>query len=551
MSFKTLALIGRPNVGKSTLFNALTRTRDALVLNEPGVTRDRKYGQAYFKKASYILIDTGGLSGENSGVDVHMADQVALALEEADLVLFLVDARVGLTAGDEIIAEQLRFLSKPIVIVANKMDGLQQAGVETEFYSLGFKQVYPIAASHRRGVQPMMEAITNDLFPELIEPEVHVPKDVFEEMKAYDEAAALEAEAEAFLLESEQNQADDENEDELEVEDDVDDDIIDSDDDLEDEGEPELELDDEDEDGNARGTFEERPIKIAIVGRPNVGKSTLTNRMLGEERMVVYDLPGTTRDSNHVALERHDKHYTLIDTAGVRRRARVKEVLEKFSVVKTLQAIAEANVALIILDAKEGVTDQDLHVIAFALDAGKAMVIAINKCDGLSEDEKQKVSETISLKLPFVADFIKLFRISALHGTGVGLLFAEIDNAYAASVRKLPTPELTRVLEDAVQAHAPPMSRGRRPKLRYAHAGGVNPPRIVIHGKQLERLTDEYQRYLMNSFRKAFNLYGTPVKIQLKTDKNPYSERKPSRLTPRQARAERKDNKRKGSSKKS
>lgn len=432
-----IALVGRPNVGKSTLFNRLTKTRDALVADVPGVTRDRQYGDGKVGDKSYIVIDTGGLSGENEGIDSLMQSQAYLAMKEADIVLFLVDGRSGLTGHDQSIAQYLRQLGKAIIVCVNKTEGMSADIVEAEFYALGLGQPYAISSSHGDGVASLMY----ELFAELPE--------------------------------------------------------------------------DEAQDDECSG------IKLAVVGRPNVGKSTLINRLMGEERVVVFDLPGTTRDSIFIPFERNQQRYTFIDTAGVRRRSRVKESLEKFSIIKALQAIEEANVVILMLDAREGLTDQDLHLLSFVLDTGRALIIAVNKWDGMSKDARLFVKQQLERRLPFL-DYAKYHYISALHGSGVGLLYDSVDKAYASAMRNLSTSELTALLEDAVKIHQPPLVRGHRVKLRYAHQGGKNPPIIVIHGTQAEHIPDSYKRYLINSFRKWLKLEATPIRIEFKQGENPF-----------------------------
>jgi GTP-binding protein len=450
-----IALVGRPNVGKSTLFNRLTRTRDAIVADQPGMTRDRKYGHAKFDDREVIVIDTGGLSGETEGIDVHMAGQTLLAIKEADLVLFLVDARDGLTTADESIAAQLRQLGKPIALVLNKIDGINVDMAIAEFHALGLGEPLPIASAHNRGIQRMIGIIC-ELLPAVSE------------------------------------------------------------------------IEHEDEES-------QKGVRIAVLGRPNVGKSTLVNRMLGEERVLVYDMPGTTRDSIFIPFERMGKDYTLIDTAGVRRRGKIKEVTEKFSVVKTLQAIDAANVVILVLDARLNISDQDLSLLGQVLDAGRALVIAVNKWDNMSQSDRDEVKRELDRRLNFI-DFADIHFISALHGTGVGNLFDSVDKAYESAMRKVSTPQLTRILEDALDAHQPPLVRGRRIKLRYAHQGGQNPPIIVIHGNQTEAVPDSYKRYLMNTFMRVLGFRGTPVRIEFRTSVNPYKGRR-NKLTPRQQRS--------------
>lgn len=446
-----IALVGRPNVGKSTLFNRLTRTRDALVADMPGLTRDRKYGEGECEGHKFIVIDTGGLTGDESGIDIHMAGQSLQAVREADIVLFLVDAQVGLAASDEMLVDELRTYEKTVYLVVNKVDGLNADVVVADFYSLGLGEPFPIAAAHGRGVAHLISSIMAD--------------------------SALASEE-------------------------------DSDDD------------------------EEKGIKIAAIGRPNVGKSTLINRMLGEERVVVYDMPGTTRDSIYIPFERRETRYTLIDTAGVRRRGKVSETVEKFSVIKTLQAIQDCNVAILVLDARESIVDQDLHLLGFVLETGRSLVIALNKWDGMEPDAKERVKTDIQRRLGFI-NFAKIHFISALHGTGVGDLYKSIDKAYASAHKRLSSNQLTNYLEDALEEHQPPLVRGRRIKLRYAHMGGANPPTIVIHGNQTDNVPHSYRRYLENTFRKVMKLEGTPIRIEFRKGENPYAGRR-NKLTPRQ-----------------
>jgi len=452
-----IALVGRPNVGKSTLFNRLTRSRDALVANFPGLTRDRKYGEGEMHGRRFMVVDTGGITGEEEGIDAAMAEQSLQAMEEADVVLFIVDCRDGLTATDEALAQHLRESGKNFFLVANKIDGLNPDVALADFYRLGFDKVFPTTATHGRGVSSLMQEALEP-FPENIEPPA-----------------------------------------------------------------PESDGDTTEEEGADRSW--DGAIKIAIVGRPNVGKSTLVNRMLGEERVVVYDQPGTTRDSVYIDFERHGKQYTLIDTAGIRRRKNVSLSVEKFSIVKTLQAVADANVVILLVDASEGLVDQDLHLMGYVIDAGRALVVAINKWDGLEQQRKDWVKVEMERRLRFV-DFADVHFISALHGTGVGHLYKSVHKAYAAATNKLSTNHLTRILEDAVSDHPPPLVNGRRIKLRYAHAGGRNPPLIVIHGNQTEDVPNHYVRYLEKIYRKALDLHGTPVRIEFRSSDNPYKDRK-------------------------
>ena len=436
-----IALVGRPNVGKSTLFNRLTKSRGALVGDQPGLTRDRNYGVGKLGNKPYIVVDTGGLSGEKLALDTRMAAQVYQAIGEADVVLFLVDGRDGLVAGDETIARQLRGFNKPVFLVVNKIDGTEAALATAEFQALGM-QLYAIAAAHGRGVNALMEDVL------------------------------------AVLPEAQEEEAE-----------------------------------------------EQSGIKVALVGRPNVGKSTLINRLVGDERVVAFDRPGTTRDSIFIPFEHEGRRYTLIDTAGVRRRRKVTEAIEKFSVIKTLQAIEAANVVMLVLDAHEGLADQDATLAGLIVDSGRALVIVVNKWDGLEKSLRQRVRTELDRRLPFL-DFAETHFISALHGTGVGHLMDTVDEAYAAAMKDLATPQLTRVLEDAVMQHPPPLVRGRRIKLRYAHQGGRNPPVIVVHGNQIESLPEAYKRYLINYFRKAFELSGTPLRLEFKAGTNPFAGRK-------------------------
>jgi GTP-binding protein len=451
-----IALVGRPNVGKSTLFNQLTRSRDALVADFPGLTRDRKYGESKLGSRPFIVIDTGGITGDEAGVDTSMAEQALTAIEEADVVLFIVDAREGLNATDEALTKQLRQKSKAFQLVVNKIDGLNEEIATSDFYSLGVEAMYAIAASHGRGVSSMIEAVL-DTFPE----------------------AEEEAERERY---------------------------------------PDS-------------------IRVAVVGRPNVGKSTLVNRLLGEERVVVYDQPGTTRDSIYIDYERGDQKYTLIDTAGVRRRKNVKLVVEKFSIVKTLRAIDDAHVVILLMDAHENIVDQDMHLLGHCLDKGRALVLAVNKWDGIDSDQRDWIKRELDRRLRF-ADFADTHYISALHGTGVGSLYKSVNSSYESATRKLNTNALTRILEGAVFDHPPPMVNGRRIKMRYAHAGGQNPPLIVIHGNQTGNVPNSYKRYLEKVYRRELKLTGTPVRIEFRTSENPFSEKR-NKLTQRQVQRKR------------
>jgi GTP-binding protein len=445
-----IALVGRPNVGKSTLFNRLTRSRDALVADYPGLTRDRKYGFGKIGPVPYIVIDTGGLAGGEVGIDERMVEQSVRALEEADVAIVLVDGRAGLTAADEHVADLARRHAKATWLAVNKAEGLDEDIIGSEFHALGVGQPVAISAAHGDRVTAMMDAV--------LEP-------------------------------------------------------------FEDATEPDA---------------DEQALRIAVIGRPNVGKSTLVNRLLGEERVVVFDQPGTTRDSVAIPFERGDDKYVLVDTAGIRRKARVHEAIEKFSIIKALQAIEQAEVVIAVLDAHEGVTEQDVSLLGLIVERGRALVVAINKWDGMTIEERRKVRADLDRRLPFL-EFADRMEISALHGTAVGDLLPAVRRAYAAAMRDMSTKALTSELEAAVTAHPPPLVRGRRIRLRYAHQGGRNPPIIVIHGNQTERLPDAYRRYLVNRFRKAFRLKGTPVRLTLKTSDNPYKGRR-NKLTPRQER---------------
>jgi GTP-binding protein len=470
-----IALVGRPNVGKSTLFNRITRTRNAIVANFSGLTRDRQYGEAAFEGHRFIVVDTGGLGEEERGIDDAMAHQSLTAIEEADVVLFLVDCRAGLSAGDELIARHLRENHKNTFLVVNKSDGMDPDIATSDFFSLGFQQVHPIAATHGRGVHQLLEAVAQTLFP--------APEQTESDETADDDLWDAESELD-------QEEVDQENE-------------------------PET-----------------RRIKIAIVGRPNVGKSTLVNRMLGEDRVVVFDLPGTTRDSIYIDYQRNEENFTLIDTAGIRKRKNITEAIEKFSIVKTLQAIEDANVVILLLDAQEGIVEQDLHLLGHVIEKGRALVVAINKWDGLDEDQRNEVKRVLDRRMQFTK-FATTHFISALHGSGVGNLYDSIKKAYKSATQKLSTPFLTRILEDAVSSHQPPLVNGRRIKLRYAHAGGQNPPIIIIHGNQVDKVPDHYRRYLENIYREVLQLAGTPLRIEFRGGDNPYEGRR-NTLTPRQ-----------------
>lgn len=453
----TMALVGRPNVGKSTLFNKLTNRRDALVADVPGLTRDRRYGRARIDGHPCILVDTGGLFGDPGALQQALEQQAELALDEADVVLFLVDGREGLTAADEEIAERLRRRGKPIVLVVNKMDGAREETAIAEFAALGLADTAYVSAAHGRGM-PGLSAL---LGPHL-------------------DAGAEQTGG---------------------------------------------------EDG-AEEIANPNAVRVAIIGRPNVGKSTLTNRILGEERQLVFDAPGTTRDAIEIPVSKGARDYVLIDTAGVRRKGRVEGVAEKFSVVKTLQAMDLAHVVILVLDAREGVVEQDLHLLSYAAEAGSGVLVAMNKWDGLSPNERATAEKTLDRRLAF-APWIPVMHISALHGTGVGHLLEEVDRIHVAGEFDVGTSVLTRLLTGMVAAHPPPSVRGRSVKLRFAHKSGSHPPRIVIHGNQTQSIPASYVRYLENGFRKALALVGNPVHIELKTGDNPYAGKR-NELTGRQ-----------------
>lgn len=439
----TIVLVGRPNVGKSTLFNRLTKTRDALVADLPGLTRDRHYGRGLGASQPYLVIDTGGFEPKaEDGIMQEMAKQTLLAIDEADVVIFLVDGRTGLSPQEYTIADALRKSQRPVLLAVNKTEGMQKAIVSADFYALGLGDPLSISSAHGEGVRDLVE-LALELVPES----------------------------------------------------------------------------DEDESGTADKQAQHP--RIAIVGRPNVGKSTLVNALLGEERVIAFDQPGTTRDSIEIELEKNGKHYSLIDTAGVRKRGKVFEAIEKFSVIKTMQAIEDANVAVLVVDAQEGITEQDAHVAAYILEAGRALVVAVNKWDGLKDDEREWIKREIDRKLQFL-DFAKFHYISALRKKGLNELLSSVDAAYKAAFAKLATPQLTRVLSEAIVQHQPPISRGIRPKLRYAHQGGTNPPIVVIHGTHVDAIKDSYRRYLEGIFRKAFTLTGTPLRIQFNQGENPF-----------------------------
>jgi GTP-binding protein len=449
-----ITLVGRPNVGKSTLFNRLTRTRDALVADFPGLTRDRQYGLGRVGPAGYIVVDTGGISPEAEGVEALMQGQVRRAIEEADHILFLVDAQTGVAPDDQEVAERLRRTGKPLTLVVNKTDHRDPAIAAADFHSLGLGEPAAIAAVQGSGVEGLMTRVLS-----------------------------------------------------------------------------ELPLTSEPADAGAQG----QGVKIAVVGRPNAGKSTLVNRLLGEERVLVFDAPGTTRDSIYIPFQKAGRDYTLIDTAGMRRRAKVEDAIEKFSVIKTLQAIEACNVVVLVLDAQQGIGEHDANLAAHVVESGRALVVAVNKWDGLGADQREAVKVALARRLGFL-DFASTRFVSALHGSGVGLLLEEVDRAFANATRNLSTPQVTRILEAAVQEHQPPTVHGRRIKLRYAHQGGRNPPIIVIHGNQTESLPESYRRYLIGRFRDELRLYGTPLRLELRSGTNPFEGRR-NTLTPRQKRS--------------
>ncbi|MEO5622586.1 MAG: ribosome biogenesis GTPase Der [Dokdonella sp.] len=436
-----VALVGRPNVGKSTLFNVLTRSRDALVHDLPGVTRDRHYGICRLAAAPFVIVDTGGLTDNAEGIQGQTARQAEFAIDEADVVLLTVDARDGLLPNDRTILDRLRRASKPMLLLVNKVDGLDENVALAEFAALGVSSALPMSAAHGRGVTPLLAALENLL--------------------------------------------------------------------------PKSEID----------PLETRPdegIRVAIVGRPNAGKSTLVNRLLGEERVIASDVPGTTRDSIRIKLERDGKLYTLIDTAGIRRRARVEDAVEKFSVIKALQSVDAAHVTVLMLDAREGVADQDTALIGHVLESGRALVIAVNKWDDMDKYSREQCVASLSRKLEFATWARQVF-ISALHGSGIGELMKAVNRAYASANHKFTSSELTRAVEAAYTAYQPPLARGHTPKLKYAHPGGANPPTIIIHGARTKHIAEGYRRYLENFFRKRYRLEGTPIRIEFRDSDNPFA----------------------------
>ncbi|HEY5810139.1 MAG TPA: ribosome biogenesis GTPase Der [Povalibacter sp.] len=447
-----IALVGRPNVGKSTLFNVLTRSRDALVADLPGLTRDRNYGYGRVGPIPYLVVDTGGLVTDAQGIEELMAQQTLRAIGEADRVVFLLDAREGCSPTDHFVAKILRKSGKDVIVVANKAEGVDASTAAADFHQLGLGEPLSISAAHGDGIKVLVERALH-----------------------------------GFTV------------------------------------------------AHGTGAEEETGIRVAVIGRPNVGKSTLINRLLGEDRLIAFDQPGTTRDAVFVPFERDGRQYTLIDTAGVRRRARVEEAIEKFSIVKTLQAIDDAHVVIGVIDAHDTVAEQDASLFGLVAERGRALLIGVNKWDGIPMDKRNEIRTGLDLRLPFL-DFAPVHFISALHGTGVGELMRDVSKAYTAAMRDLATPDLTRVLEAAMQQHQPPLIRGRRIKLRYAHQGGRNPPIIVIHGNQVQHVPEAYRRYLANVYRKHFHLEGTPVRIEFRSDENPYKSKR-NELTPRQVKS--------------
>ena len=436
-----IAIVGRPNVGKSTLFNRLTRSRDALVADFAGLTRDRHYGNGRMGEREFICIDTGGFEPvAKTGILAEMAKQTKQAVVEADVVIFLVDARLGMAPQDRVIADFLRKTGRPVILAVNKAEGMAYTTVTADFYELGLGEPIAISSAHGDGVRAMIDE-------------------------------ALDA----------------------------------------------LGIPDEPEDDDKT----DKPMRIAVVGRPNVGKSTFINTLIGEERVIAFDMPGTTRDAIDVPFTRNGKPYVMIDTAGLRKRGKVFEAIEKFSVVKTLQAIADANVVILMLDAQQDISEQDAHIAGFIVDAGRALVLAVNKWDGMDDYDKERARTDIARKLRFL-DFANVHPISAIKGFGIKELFKDVDAAYAAAMSKLPTPKLTRILEEAVEFQQPKRVGMSRPKMRYAHQGGSNPPIVVIHGNALSGVTDSYRRYLEGRFREAFKLRGTPLRLEFKTGQNPF-----------------------------
>ena len=452
----TIVIVGRPNVGKSTLFNRLTKTRDALVADIPGLTRDRHYGHGKVGSKPYLVVDTGGFEPlAKDGIMREMALQAEQAIAEADAVIFVVDGRTGITALDKEIANKLRKVQRPVFVAVNKAEGMNHGIVIADFHELGLGEPYAISATHGEGVRSLIE----------------------QALEAYPEPDENEAESDV--------------------------------------------------------------LKVAIVGRPNVGKSTMINAILGEQRVIAFDQPGTTRDAIFIDFERAGKHYTLIDTAGLRRKGKVFETVEKFSVIKTLQSIEDAHVVILVLDAQQDISDQDAHIAGFIVESGRALVVAVNKWDGLDSYVRDQVKGDLEAKMKFL-DFANFHYVSALKGAGLAHVFRSVDAAYKAATADLSTPQLTRTLIDAVAKQSPPRNGIFRPKLRYAHQGGRNPPVIVIHGNALDKVSDSYTRYLEHTFREVFKLQGTPLRIQFNVSTNPFADRKPAEKSRRRPRPEEK-----------
>jgi GTP-binding protein len=445
-----IAIVGRPNVGKSTLFNCITKTKAALVADFPGVTRDRQYGKAIYDQKEFMVVDTSGLGEQDSDIDDLASQQAELALKEADVIFFIVDARAGLTPVDLELSKKLRKHSKKIYLLINKSESMVPSIAASEFQKLGFDEVHCVSSAHSRGIADVLDEATKD-WPKIEEETL------------------------------------------------------------------ELSL---------------KPIRVAVVGRPNVGKSTFINRLLGEERVVVFDMPGTTRDTIEIPVQLYGQDYIFMDTAGVRRRARVSEAIEKFSVIKTLQAIDASDVCLVLINGQEPITDQDMHLIDYVIQAGKAMVIAFNKCDLLTTDDKNFIKQKIELRMPF-QHFYEIRFISALKGFGMRQLWTDIKSAFHASNQKHATSFLTKLLQNAITTHQPPLVQGRRIKLRFAHMGGLQPPTVVIHGNQVDDLPDSYKRFLKNYFMEALNLIGTPLELIFKSGENPFAGKK-NKLNERQ-----------------
>ncbi|MDR2016790.1 MAG: ribosome biogenesis GTPase Der [Burkholderiales bacterium] len=464
----TIALVGRPNVGKSTLFNRLTRSRAALVADFPGLTRDRHYGQAHWSGRSFLVIDTGGFEPVvKDGILREMARQTEQAIAEADLVIFLVDAREGIAAQDHIIADKLRRSGRPVLLAVNKAEGLQRERANSEFHELALGEPYPISSAHGDRVRELIDEALDTIGVPYPDDGESGDEETWDETPPPSAAAETEEASDTVADEA------------------------------------------------------PAPVKVAIVGRPNVGKSTLINALLGEERVIAFDQPGTTRDSIYLDFDYRGQPYTLIDTAGVRRRGKVTETVEKFSVIKTLQAIEDANVVILLLDAQQDISEQDAHIASYILEAGRALVVGINKWDGLTADQRETIKRDFDRKLGFLS-FARHLHLSALNAQGLPALMKAVLGAYEAATRKLPTPRLTRLLQQAVERQQPPRAGGGRPKLRYAHQGGSNPPIIVIHGTALASIPRSYIRYLEHFFAEAFQLEGTPLRIQFKTGNNPY-----------------------------